>query len=213
MLGPLLELVRTAIQDTILSLGYVGIALVMFAENVFPPIPSELVMPFAGWLARDGKLGLIASMGAGTAGTVGGAVVLYYVGLFANEPVIRRFVRAYGRFWLLSEADVDRTLAFFDKHGTAVVFFGRMIPLIRSLISIPAGMNRMPMIPFLAYTTLGSAVWTAALTLGGWVLGENWEAIIGIVNQYERVFVIVGAFAGAYVVGQRLFPRLRAARA
>ena len=195
MLGQLLEFVRTAIQETILTLGYAGIALVMFAENVFPPIPSELVMPFAGWLSRDGKMDLPSSIVAGTAGTVAGAVVLYYLGLVADEPIIRRFVRAHGRFWLLSEGDVDRTLAFFAKHGASVVFFGRMIPLIRSLISIPAGMNRMPMLPFLAYTTLGSAIWTAALTLGGWVLGENWEAIIGIVNTYERVFVAVGVIA------------------
>jgi membrane protein DedA with SNARE-associated domain len=213
MLGPLLELVRTAIQETILTLGYVGIALVMFAENVFPPIPSELVMPFAGWLARDGKMDLIASMVAGTVGTVGGAVVLYYLGVVADEPIIRRFVRTYGRFWLISEADVDRTLSFFERHGTAVVFFGRMIPLIRSLISIPAGMNRMPMVPFLVYTTLGSAIWTAALTLGGWVLGENWEAIIGIVNQYERIFIVAGGIAILYVAGQRLIPRLRTSRA
>lgn len=213
MLGPLLELVRTAIQETILTLGYVGIALVMFAENVFPPIPSELVMPFAGWLARDGKMDLIASMVAGTVGTVGGAVVLYYLGVVADEPIIRRFVRTYGRFWLISEADVDRTLSFFERHGTAVVFFGRMIPLIRSLISIPAGMNRMPMVPFLVYTTLGSAIWTAALTLGGWMLGENWEAIIGIVNQYERIFIVAGGIAILYVAGQRLIPRLRTSRA
>jgi membrane protein DedA with SNARE-associated domain len=113
---------------------------------------------------------------------------------------------------LLTESDVDRTLAFFEKHGAAVVFFGRMIPLIRSLISIPAGMNRMPMLPFLAYTTLGSTIWTAALTLGGWILGENWEAIIGIVNQYERAFVLVGAIALVVFAAQRLYPRLRAER-
>lgn len=212
MLAPLLEFVRTVIQDTILTLGYVGIAIVMFAENVFPPIPSELVMPFAGWLSRDGKMDLTSSIVAGTAGTVAGAVVLYYLGLVADEPIIRQFVRAYGRFWLLSEGDVDRTLAFFAKHGASVVFFGRMIPLIRSLISIPAGMNRMPMLPFLAYTTLGSAIWTAALTLGGWVLGENWEAIIGIVNTYERVFVAVGVIALVVFAVQRIAPRLRAAR-
>lgn len=212
MLGQLLEFVRTAIQETILTLGYTGIALVMFAENVFPPIPSELVMPFAGWLARDGKMDLVASIFAGTAGTVAGAIVLYHLGVVADEPIIRRFVRNYGRFWLLSENDVDRTLRFFAQHGGAVVFFGRMIPLIRSLISIPAGMNRMPMIPFLVYTSLGSAIWTAALTVGGWVLGENWPMIIGIVNQYERLFVLSGVIAAVIVAGQRLAPRLRTAR-
>jgi membrane protein DedA with SNARE-associated domain len=212
MLGQLLEFVRTAIQETILTLGYLGIALVMFAENVFPPIPSELVMPFAGWLARDGKMDLLGSMVAGTAGTVAGAIVLYYLGVVADEPIIRRFVRNYGRFWLVSESDIDRTLQFFDRHGSTVVFFGRMIPLIRSLISIPAGMNRMPMVPFLAYTTFGSAIWTAALTIGGWVLGDNWQLIIGIVNQYERLFLVSGAIAVVIFAGQRIVPRLRTVR-
>ncbi len=213
MLASVLEFVRTVIQETILSMGYVGIALVMFAENIFPPIPSELVMPFAGWLARDGKMDLVTSMVAGTSGSVAGAIVLYYLGAWANEPIIRRFVRAYGRYWLLTEEDVDRTMAFFARHGGAVTFFGRMIPIIRSLISVPAGMNRMPMVPFLVYTTAGSAIWTAALTIGGWILGENWPQIIGIVNQYERAFLVVMVIGAVAWFGRRLVPRLRAARA
>lgn len=193
MLASVLDFVRILIQDIILTLGYTGIALVMLAENVFPPIPSELVMPFAGWLARDGLLDMTLSIVAGTAGTVGGAVILYYIGVYADEPIIRRFVRAYGRYWFMDEQDVDRTLETFRKHGDAVVFFGRVIPLVRSLISVPAGMNRMPMGRFLVFTTAGSAIWTAVLTVGGWYLGENWVAIIGMVNQYERVFLAIMA--------------------
>ena len=195
MLASVLEYVRILIQDIILTLGYTGIALVMLAENVFPPSPSELVMPFAGWLARDGKLDMTLSIIAGTTGAVAGAVILYYIGMYANEPIIRRFVRAYGRYWFMDERDVDRTLETFRKHGDAVVFFGRVIPLVRSLISVPAGMNRMPMGRFLVFTTAGSAIWTAILTIGGWYLGENWQAIIGMVNQYERAFLAVMGLA------------------
>jgi membrane protein DedA with SNARE-associated domain len=203
MLASVLDFVRIVIQDTILTLGYTGIALVMLAENVFPPIPSELVMPFAGWLARDGKFDMTLCIIAGTLGTVVGAVILYYIGMFADEPIIRRFVRAYGRYWFMDERDVDRTLETFRKHGDAVVFFGRVIPLVRSLISVPAGMNRMPMGRFLVFTTAGSAIWTAILTIGGWYLGENWQAIIGMVNQYERVFLVVlGLAIVAWVVRQ-----------
>ena len=115
--------------------------------------------------------------------------------MYANEPIIRRFVRAYGRYWFMDERDVDRTLETFRKHGDAVVFFGRVIPLVRSLISVPAGMNRMPMGRFLVFTTAGSAIWTAILTIGGWYLGENWQAIIGMVNQYERAFLAVMGLA------------------
>lgn len=213
MLAPILELMRTVIQDLILSLGYVGIAIVMFAENVFPPIPSELVMPFAGWLARDGRLDLVSCLVAGTVGTVAGAVVLYYVGTLVDEPVVRRFVRAYGRYWLLSDADVDRTFAYFQRHGRAVVFFGRMVPIVRSLISVPAGMNRMPMAPFLAYTTAGSLIWTTLLTIAGWILGESWDQIIWWVNQYERIFLVVGGVVGTWWLARLFLPRIRAARA
>jgi membrane protein DedA with SNARE-associated domain len=185
-----LEFVRHWIELIIGTLGYPGVFLVMLAENLFPPIPSELVMPFAGFLAGRGEMDFWPAVVAGTLGSVAGAVILYYVGQFAGEPLLRAFIRKYGRIWMISETDLDRALAAFNRHGSLVVFTARVIPIIRSLISLPAGMGRMPLLPFLALTTLGSALWTIILTYAGLVLGQNWELVLGWVKQYERVALI-----------------------
>ncbi len=187
----ILEQIRLIIEQIILGLGYPGIGFVMFSENIFPPIPSELVMPFAGFLIAEGQMDFTLSMVAGTLGALAGAVVLYYLGVWADERLIRNFVRRYGKFFLLSEADLDTALDYFERYGKAVVFFGRLIPIIRSLISVPAGMNRMPLGIFLAFTTIGTALWNLALTVGGIILGESWQEILGIVKQYETVTLIV----------------------
>lgn len=186
----LMDQVRIWIEQIILLLGYPGISLVMLAENLFPPIPSELVMPFAGFLAADGKLNFWLAVVAGTVGSVVGAVCLYYIGRWADEPLIRTFLRRFGRYFLLSEADLNRVLASFDQHGQPIIFFGRLIPIVRSLISIPAGMDRMPLGRFLLFTALGSTIWTTALTAGGYVLGANWENILAFTKQYERLTLV-----------------------
>lgn len=192
----ILEQVALWIEQIIVAIGYPGIALVMFTENVFPPIPSEVVMPFAGFaLANQPQLGLsfVGIVVAGTLGSVLGAVVLYYIGLWADELIIRRFVRSYGRWFLLSERDVDKTLSYFDRYGHWVVFFGRLIPIVRSLISVPAGMNRMPLVKFLIFTTLGSAIWTTLLAYAGVLLGANWEQVIEWMDQYQKITLVIVA--------------------
>ncbi|GAB4576234.1 MAG: DedA family protein [Anaerolineae bacterium] len=190
-MAEILDQLSIIIREIIMGLSYPGITLVMFTENVFPPIPSELVMPFAGFLVAEGRMGFVPVILAGTLGAVLGAIVLYYLGLWLDEPVIRRFVRRFGRYFLLSEDDLDRALAFFGRYGEAVIFFGRLIPIIRSLISIPAGMNRMPLVRFLIFTAFGTTIWNLVLTLGGWWLGDNWQAILGYVKQYERLTLVV----------------------
>jgi membrane protein DedA with SNARE-associated domain len=199
----MMDQVRLWIEQIILLLGYPGIALVMLVENLFPPIPSELVMPFAGFLAADGKLNLVAAIVAGTIGSVTGALILYYLGWWANEPIIRRFMRRYGRYVFMPESDLDRALSFFDRYGQSIVFFGRLIPIVRSLISVPAGMHRMPLSKFLLFTTLGSSIWTTVLTLAGLFLGANWERILDFTKQYERLtLVIIAIVAIIFVVVQ-----------
>jgi membrane protein DedA with SNARE-associated domain len=190
-MADLLNQLSIIIREIINGLGYPGISIVMLAENLFPPIPSELVMPFAGFLVAEGRMGFLPVIIAGTIGALLGATALYYLGVWLDEPVIRRFVRRFGRYFLISEEDLDRALAFFARYGQAVIFFGRLIPIIRSLISIPAGMNRMPLGTFLLFTTLGTTIWNLILTGGGWWLGENWEAIVGYVKQYEKVILVV----------------------
>ena len=205
----LLAWIQQVIDTVITTLGYPGIALVMFAENVFPPIPSELVMPFAGFQVATGEMNFVVVLIAGTIGALLGALVLYYVGLWSNETIVRRFVRRYGRFFLVSEDDIDRALDYFTRYGHVIVFFGRLIPLIRSLISLPAGMNRMPMAKFLLWTTAGTLIWNVLLTVAGMVLAENWQNILGFVDQYEAVMLTLMALALAYFVFTRLRQRRR----
>jgi membrane protein DedA with SNARE-associated domain len=189
----ILEFIKTWIEYAVSALGYPGIALVMAVENIFPPIPSELVMPFAGFLAASGRYNLIGVIAAGMVGSVAGALVLYYLGMWADELIIRRFVRRFGRFFLLSEADVDSALAFFSRYGDAAVFFGRLVPIVRSLISVPAGMQRMPLPKFLLLTVLGTTIWSTILSVAGYFLGQNWALVIDIIERYQRVILVLVA--------------------
>ncbi len=221
MMTGIIEQVRTWIEQAISTLGYWGIVLVMAIENIFPPIPSELVMPLAGFLAacRDqptiskacqkADFTLWGVILAGAIGSVLGALVLYYVGYFANEVVIRRFVRRFGKWFLLSEADLDKALDYFNRHGDAVTFFGRLVPLIRSLISIPAGMARMSLPRFILFTTLGTALWSGLLATAGYFLGQNWEQVLGWVELYQTGFLVVlGLSFLAFIYFKLIHPRL-----
>lgn len=203
----LFEQLSHIIDQIIMALGLPGITLVMFAENLFPPIPSELVMPFAGFVVGQGKADFLSVWAAGTLGSVIGAVGLYYIGRWANEPIVRRFVRLFGRWFLLSESDLDRVLQAFSRHGEAILFFGRLIPIVRSLISLPAGMQRMPMGRFLVFTTLGAGIWTAVLTGVGVALGAKWEQILDIARRYEQATLLVLAGLAIAFFAVRLWQR------
>ncbi|GAA5527437.1 DedA family protein [Herpetosiphon gulosus] len=211
-MSEIMDKVQEIITAIITALGYPGIALVMFAENLFPPIPSELVMPFAGFIVGKGEMNLVAVLLAGTIGAVLGALALYYIGMWADETIIRRFIRRYGKFFFISEADIDKTLGFFAKYGEIVVFTGRLIPLVRSLISIPAGMNRMPMGRFLLWTTFGSLIWNGLLTYAGIVLGSQWENVLGLVDRYEKVALGIIAVGLIWFVVNRVL-KVRRSRA
>nr|MCW1966584.1 DedA family protein [Anaerolineae bacterium] len=182
MLNQIATWVALVIESIVLTLGYPGIALVMLIENLFPPIPSELVMPFAGFLAAQGKLDFTLVMVSGTIGAVLGAIALYYIGVWADEAIIRRFVRRWGKWLTISETELNIALTFFMRRGEAVVFFGRLIPLIRSLISIPAGMRRMNFARFLLFTSIGTSLWNLALTLAGSILGANWKSVLNFLG-------------------------------
>lgn len=208
-MSQILDQLRIIIEQIITGIGYPGITVVMFTENVFPPIPSELVMPFAGFLAARGEFTFVGVVVAGVIGSVLGALVLYYIGVWADELLIRNFIRRYGRWFLLSENDLNRALSFFGKYGEAVVFFGRLIPIIRSIISIPAGMNRMPLPKFLFFTALGTTIWTGVLAYAGVFLGENWEAVLDIVDQYQDITLVVLVILVVIFVATRLMQRFR----
>lgn len=208
-MGDILGRIGEWIQTVIETLGYPGIVFVMALENVFPPIPSELVMPLAGFIAREGRLNIYGVIIAGMIGSVLGALLLYYLGRWANETVIRRFIRRFGRFLFISEQDLDRSLSFFHRHGEAVIFFGRLIPIIRSLISVPAGMDGMPLPKFLFYTVLGTTIWSGVLSYAGWLLQSQWERVGGVVEQYQNVVLAIVALAVLFFVYRRVIkPRL-----
>jgi membrane protein DedA with SNARE-associated domain len=190
-MAELLEQLAHFSERVIEQLGYPGIALVMLLETVFPPLPSEVIMPFAGFLVSRGRLDGVGAVAAGTLGAVLGALMLYYAGRWAEDHVIVGFVRRYGRWLTLSEQDLLNALKIFDRHGDAIVFLGRLLPGVRSLISVPAGMDHMRLGRFLVFTTLGSALWNAALAYAGYWLGDRWETILELVERYEEV-VFVG---------------------
>ena len=180
------------ISEWVLSImakfGYFGIVFAMFAENVFPPIPSEVIMPAAGFAASRGDFNLILVILAGTLGASLGALPLYYLGRVFDEERLVAFAEKYGKYMLIKSNDITSANDWLDKHGKTAVFFGRMVPGVRSLISIPAGMNNMPLLPFLALTALGSSIWTAVLTLAGYYLGQNYEIIEGALAPYSKGF-------------------------
>jgi membrane protein DedA with SNARE-associated domain len=186
----MLEQIHLWLEQVIITLGYTGIVIVMFLESLFPPIPTELLMPFAGLMVNQGHFSFSGVLLAGTAGSLLGALTLYYLGQYVGEPLIRSVIRRYGPYLLLTERDLNRSLHFFERYSEAVVFFGRFIPLIRSLISLPAGLTRMPLGRFLLFTTLGSGLWNGLMSYIGVILGENWAELLIFVKQYEILVVV-----------------------
>ena len=175
---------------TIDSWGYLGVFFLMVAENVFPPIPSEVIMPLAGFLAGSGRMSLSLTMLVGTLGSVIGTLMWYYVGLWFGEERLKRFAARHGRWLTLSPGDIDAAHHWFARHGAMAVFFGRMIPAIRTLISVPAGLARMPLWQFLIYTVAGSALWTGVLTFAGLALHENYARVADYVDPVSKLVVV-----------------------
>lgn len=177
--------------------GYPGIVLLMFLENVFPPLPSEIIVPFAGYAAAQGKLTLIGVVVSGTIGSVAGTFMWYLVARLFGEPRLRRLIGRYGRWITMDQEEVTRSKAWFDRYGSWAVFFGRLIPAIRTLISIPAGLVCMPPLKFLLFTLLGSLLWVSVLT---W-LGVMLRAHYALVDQFLAPVTdaIIAAIVVAYI--------------
>lgn len=169
-------------------LGAPGVGVAVFLENVFPPIPSEVVLPLAGFTASQGSMNLIAAFLWATAGSVVGAYLLYGLGAVIGANRLRRIANW---MWLVEVEDVDKSLHWFDKYGKLSILFGRLIPGVRSLISIPAGIDRMNVLSFGLFTLLGSAVWNALLIYLGFILGENWSQVTDVIGQFSTVIKIV----------------------
>lgn len=185
------------ITSTMSSLGYLGIALLMFLENLFPPIPSELVMPVAGFTVAQGKMEFAPVVLAGVVGTVIGALPWYYAGTILGEKRLEKLADKYGRWLTISSKDIKKAKRWFDRHGSKAVFFCRLVPGVRTLISLPAGMSSMALLPFLLYSTLGTLLWVGILTYAGYVLGNNYylvEEYMGPISKIILVALIVTFF-------------------
>ena len=192
------ELIKQAVSVNPL-MGYGAIFAAMFLENLFPPIPSELIMPLGGFYVQQGQLQLIPVVLAGLLGTVLGALPWYGVGRLINEERIEQWLARHGRWIGISPEELVRSHRWFTRYGSALVFWGRLVPGIRTLISVPAGIEMMPMAPFLIWTTAGSLIWTLLLTVAGMVLGEgysNVEVWIDPVSKVVKVLLVIAVLAG-----------------
>lgn len=177
--------------------GYFGILALMFLENLFPPIPSELIMPLAGFLAARGELNLFGVVVAGTLGSFLGALPWYYAGARLGEERMRRLAARHGRWLTLSGDDVLEAGVWFRAHGRKAVFFGRLVPAIRTLISVPAGIAQMPFASFAFYTLAGSAIWTFVLTLAGYLLHAEYDRVADYLDPGSNI--VLGTIVAIYL--------------
>ena len=186
MIGKLLAALGGFIIAVLSNLGYLGVVVLMAIESACIPLPSELIMPFAGYLVFKGQLTLWGVAFAGALGCVLGSLVAYYVGLWGGRPLVRR----YGRYLLISHHDLDLADRWFARHGDITILIGRLLPVVRTFIAFPAGVARMPMAKFLIYTFVGSLIWCWALAWVGQSLGEHWDTL-GI--YFHRFDAMIGA--------------------
>jgi membrane protein DedA with SNARE-associated domain len=183
------------ITDFLDRAGYAGVALLMLAENVFPPIPSELIMPLAGYAAARGAMKLPLVVAAGTFGSVLGALPWYFAGRWLGTERLKRLARRHGRWLTLSPSDVDQAQAAFDSHCGQAVLLGRLVPAVRTLISAPAGIARMSLPRFLAYSAAGSAMWSGTLAAAGHALGADHARVARYMGPVSNGIVVAGVIA------------------
>lgn len=209
----MLSSLATWVQDVIEQLGYVGVALLVVAENVFPPIPSEIVLPFAGFVAQRGSESVIIMILAATVGSVVGALIMYWIAAFIGDERLHAFTRKFGKWVQIREVDLSRAEEWFDRHATSAVLLGRCVPLIRSVVSIPAGFRRMKLVPYIAYTFAGSLVWNILLIGAGALLGDNWERVGDVMSPIQKLVeltVVVAVVAFAWLRVRSLLQQRRA---
>lgn len=181
--------------------GYVGIFFLILIENIFPPIPSEIVLTVGGFMTTTAELSVAGVVIASTAGSVAGAVILYYIGRWLSVERLEGLVEKYGKWLRIKKDDLYKADAWFDRYGIWAVFFGRLVPVVRSLISVPAGMSGMKVNMFLLFTIAGTLIWNTILVVVGAAVGENREAIMRQLNIYSNVVYIllaVGAVVGIW---------------
>ena len=199
----MLENMAQWVLDVVSALGYLGLALLLIAENLFPPIPSEVVLPLAGFLVGRGDLNLWGAIVAATAGSVLGAVMLYSLGRWRAGRLVLR----YGSWLRVDEHSLDQAEGWFRRYGDALVLFARVVPIARSIVSIPAGTAKMPLVRFVVLTGVGSAIWNTLLIGAGMILGANWSVVQNWIGSYSNAVLILAAVGAAAYLLLRYFRR------
>ena len=195
---------QTAIIEIINKFGYLGIVSLITIENLFPPIPSEVILTFGGFATTISNITVIGVIIASTVGSVIGAVILYLLGRVLSVEKLEKFSESkFGKILGLEKADIEKSVNWFDSKGKYAVFFGRFIPIIRSLVSVPAGMAKMAMLPFLILTTIGSLIWNTVLVVLGRIAGDSWNVIAMYVGGYSDIVLIL--FMIVFVLGIMAF--------
>ncbi len=197
------------VTNLITTLGYPGIVVAIALENLFPPIPSEVLLPLAGFHTVNGTFTLPGVVAAATVGSLLGAMLLYGVGQVLGRERLYGLVRRWGRYLRVQEADLQRAEAWFQRYGPWTVFFCRMVPILRSLISIPAGLANMAASRFLLYTAAGTLIWNTALAGAGAALGSAWPLVASWISYYQTAVVIAAVVAVTVFLGTRFLSRRR----
>jgi membrane protein DedA with SNARE-associated domain len=204
-----LDNLTTWVTDVIHALGYAGVAFLVALENVFPPIPSEVVLPLAGFVAGRGDASLPGMIAAATVGAVVGALALYGISAWIGPDRLRAVVVRHGRLLGVKERDLTRAEEWFDRRSNMAVLIGRCVPLIRSIVSVPAGFRRMPIVRFTVLTAIGSLAWNTALISAGAALGDNWEQVGDVISLFQTAVIVVIVLLVAWMLFSRFVkPRL-----
>jgi membrane protein DedA with SNARE-associated domain len=197
----IIEWLFVFVHDLILTLGYPGVFLLMVLEHIVPPFPSELIMPFAGFIAGEGLLTYLGVVLAGTLGAATGSFIQYFLGRKLGHERVKDFVCKYGKYFLLSGRDLDRAADSFERRGKIAILVGHNIPGVRSLISIPAGMERIDLKYFIPFTLLGTLIYNLILSGAGFFLGRNWPSVLEFLEGYQNIILIlVGALLLFFIV-------------
>jgi membrane protein DedA with SNARE-associated domain len=189
-------------------MGYLGITISVFLETVFPPIPSAFIQPFAGFVSSRSDQTLLLTILAAVIGAYLGTLPFYLLGRW-GEKAVNRFLKKYGKYLFIEEKEVEKGFEFFDKYGNSIVLTGRLIPLVRTVISFPAGVAKMPFLQFTLYTLLGSAIWSTGLSVAGYLLGERWEIILVWLERYETLSIILMCLVIVGYIAYKLFKKYR----
>lgn len=201
MLEQIISFLTNLIISIIDKSGYLGVFILMTLESALIPFPSEVTMPFAGYLASLGKMNLYLLIFVGAFANLFGSILAYILGAWGQEAVVRKIIKKYGKYVLISENEFNHSETWFRKYGESIVFFSRVLPVVRTFISLPAGIAKMNFIRFSVLTFFGSLIWSALLTLVGFILGKNWQSLEVYYRKFEYVIIgIVVILVSYYIV-------------